>query len=66
MEATLSAGSAVRPAGQRFHLWMALMFIVVAFGGCVPTYWAPVASGTFPAPPAAHVHGCMLFAWTAF
>jgi hypothetical protein len=62
----MSAGPGVRAAAHRFHLWMALVFILVAFGGFVPTYWTPVASGAFQAPPAAHVHGFLLFLWTAF
>jgi hypothetical protein len=66
MEATLPANPAVRDAAHRFHLWMAVVFIVIAFGGFVPTYWAPVATGAFHAPPAAHVHGFFLFTWTAF
>jgi hypothetical protein len=66
MEATLSVGAGTRASAQRFHLWMALGFILIAFGGFVPTYWAPVANGAFHAPPAAHVHGFLLFAWTAF
>ena len=45
MEATLSTDAGTRAAGHRFHLWMAVVFVVIAFGGFVPTYWAPVASG---------------------
>jgi len=66
MEATLSTAPGVRAAAHRFHLWMAVVFILIAFGGFVPTYWAPVASGAFHAPPVTHVHGFLLFAWTAF
>ncbi|OOG46014.1 hypothetical protein B0E50_15090 [Rhodanobacter sp. C01] len=45
---------------------MAGAFILVAFGGFVPTYWAPVAAGTFHAPPIIHIHGVLMFTWTCF
>ncbi|WP_449429275.1 hypothetical protein [Rhodanobacter umsongensis] len=45
---------------------MAGAFILVAFGGFLPTYWAPVVAGTFHAPPIIHVHGALMFTWTCF
>ena len=66
MEATLATGSVPRVATRRFYLWMAGVFILVAFGGFTPTYWAPVAAGTFHAPPIVHIHGMLLFSWTLF
>jgi hypothetical protein len=51
---------------RRFHVWMAAVFVLVAFGGFTPTYWAPLASGRFHAPPIAHIHGLLLFSWTLF
>jgi hypothetical protein len=66
MEATLTGNAGLQAGARRFHLWMALVFILVAFGGFIPTYWAPVAGGRFSAPPAAHVHGILLFTWTLF
>ena len=51
---------------RRFHVWMAAVFVLVAFGGFTPSYWAPLASGLFHAPPIAHVHGFLLFSWTLF
>ena len=48
----------------RFHLRMAVLFVAIAFSGFIPTYWAPLASGTFSAPPIVHVHGTLLFSWT--
>ena len=50
-------------AGRRFHLWMAGVFALIAFGGFVPTYWSPVAAGRFHAAPVVHVHGVLLFSW---
>lgn len=66
LEATLTNGSAVRSDARRFHLWMAGIFVLIAFGGFTPTYWAKVASGTLHVPPIVHVHGFLLFSWTLF
>jgi hypothetical protein len=66
VEATLTDGPAVRTDSRRFHLWMAGVFVLIAFGGFIPTYWAKLASGTFHAPPLVHVHGFLLFTWTLF
>lgn len=64
MEATLAAGSMPRTGRGHFHLWMAGVFLLIAFGGFTPTYWAPVAAGRFHAPPIVHIHGILLFSWT--
>jgi len=45
---------------------MAAAFVIVAFGGFSPTYWAPVAAGTFKAPPIIHIHGMLMFTWVCF
>jgi hypothetical protein len=45
---------------------MALVFLGIAFGGFIPTYWARVAAGTFNDPPIVHIHGALLFTWTVF
>jgi hypothetical protein len=45
---------------------MAGVFVLIAFGGFVPTYWAKLAGGTFHAPPIVHVHGFLLFTWMLF
>jgi hypothetical protein len=66
MEATLIDGPAVRSDTRRFHLWMAGIFVLIAFGGFTPTYWAKLAGGAFHAPPIVHVHGFLLFSWTLF
>ncbi len=66
MEATMSGAAAARFDARRFHLWMAVVFVLIAFGGFIPTYWAPVASGMFRAPPITHIHGFLLFSWTLF
>jgi hypothetical protein len=66
LEATLSNGATVRSDARRFHLWMAGLFVLIAFGGFIPTYWARIASGTLHAPPIMHIHGFLLFSWTLF
>jgi hypothetical protein len=48
----------------RFYEGMAYACALVAFGGFVPTYWAPVAAGTFPGGAILHVHGLLFSAWT--
>lgn len=65
MEAVATA-PAVRSASRNFYVWMAGGFLLVAFGGFVPTYWAKVAAGTFHAEPIIHIHAALLFSWTCF
>jgi hypothetical protein len=45
---------------------MAVAFVLIAFGGFTPSYWLPIASGTFRAPPISHIHGMLLFTWALF
>jgi uncharacterized membrane protein YraQ (UPF0718 family) len=57
------------PAGSRsdakwFYVWMAGIFVLIAFGGFIPTYWARLATGTFKGAPILHIHGMLFFAWT--
>ena len=66
MEAALVNGSAVRSDTRRFYLWTAVVFILIAFGGFTPTYWAKIAGGTLHVPPIVHVHGILLFSWALF
>jgi hypothetical protein len=65
MEAIATA-SAVRSESRNFYVLMAGGFLLIAFGGFVPTYWAKVATGTFHAEPIIHIHGALLFTWTCF
>jgi hypothetical protein len=65
MEAIATA-SAIRSESRYFYVWMAGGFLLVAFGGFIPTYWAKVATGTFHAEPIIHIHGALLFSWTCF
>ena len=66
MNATVALESGLRAEGRYFYLWMAGTFVLVAFGGFTPTYWAPVAAGTFHAPSIIHIHGMLMFTWTCF
>lgn len=49
-----------------FYLGMAGLFVVMAFGGFVPTYWARIAAPDFHANPIVHIHGALFFAWTLY
>lgn len=42
---------------------MACACALVAFGGFVPSYWLPVASGHFGGPPLLHLHSALFSAW---
>jgi hypothetical protein len=66
MNTTAIAGGLVQAESRYFYVWMAGAFILVAFGGFVPTFWAPVVAGTFHAPPIIHIHGILMFTWTWF
>jgi hypothetical protein len=49
-----------------FYFYMALSCIAVAFIGFAPTYWVPMATGSFPSMPVIHFHGMLFFAWTLY
>jgi len=55
-----------RAQSRYFYFYMALTFAAVAFIGFSPPYWAPMAKGTFQAPPAYHLHGLIFFSWTLY
>jgi hypothetical protein len=54
------------PQAQYFYFYMALSCVAVAFLGFAPTYWLPMASKSFSAPPVVHFHGMLFFAWTLY
>ncbi|HEY2676991.1 MAG TPA: hypothetical protein VGI65_08460 [Steroidobacteraceae bacterium] len=64
MEATAVSG--LQAESRDFYVWMAGVFVLIAFGGFMPTYWLKVATGTFHGAPIFHVHGFLLFSWTCF
>jgi hypothetical protein len=49
-----------------FYFYMALSCAAVAFLGFAPTYWLPMATGTFKSNPIVHIHGMVFFSWTLF
>src|SRR6266567_8574708 len=49
-----------------FYFYMALACTAVAFLGFAPTYWLPLATGSFSATPVVHFHGLLFFAWTLY
>lgn len=57
---------AARGETRWFYVGMAASFVLVAFGGFVPTYWAKVARGAFGGAPILHIHGALFFTWTLF
>ena len=72
---TLAAGG-IAPSGgsfdrhgasdHRFYFRLAAFFVLLAFGGFVPTYWLRVIDGSVNLPPLIHIHGLLFFAWTLF
>lgn len=66
MNAIAPTASELRDNSHNFYLWMAIGYLIVAFGGFIPTYWAKVATGTFQGPAILHVHGMLLFSWVCF
>ncbi|HEV2548271.1 MAG TPA: hypothetical protein VGU20_13110 [Stellaceae bacterium] len=60
------AGLLARRHAQYFYVYMAISCAAVAFIGFAPTYWIPVAEGTFQARPIVHLHGILFFSWTLF
>jgi hypothetical protein len=57
--------AAASPA-RYFYFNMALACAAVAFLGFAPTYFLPLASGKFSAPPAIQIHGLVFFTWSIF
>jgi hypothetical protein len=44
-------------------VWIAAGFVVLMVIAFTPTYFKPVAAGTFDRPPILHLHGALFFAW---
>jgi hypothetical protein len=49
-----------------FYFYMALSCAAVAFLGFAPTYFMPLAKGSFSGTPVIHAHGIIFFAWSLF
>jgi hypothetical protein len=48
---------------RRFFVRMAYGCALVAIAGFIPSYWAPLASGTFGGASIVHLHGLLFSAW---
>ncbi len=67
MSATItSLPTSTRSDTRKFYVWMAGIFVLIAFGGFIPTYWARMATGSFRGAPILHIHGMLFFTWTLF
>lgn len=55
-----------RPKKDRFYVWMASLFVLIAFGGFIPTYWSRLLTGSFTGAPIHHLHAAFFFTWTSF
>ena len=66
MGATTADAAEIRGESRYFYVWMAVGFLVVAFGGFIPTYWSKIIAGSFHGPTIIHVHGFLLFGWVCF
>jgi len=47
-----------------FYFYMAIVFVVIAFGGFARTYLIPVATNSFTRGALLHVHGILFLTWT--
>ncbi|QWG24092.1 hypothetical protein KMZ93_03950 [Bradyrhizobium sediminis] len=60
------ARAAASSPAQYFYFYMALSCTAVAFLGFAPTYFLPLATGSFPSMPVIHFHGLLFFAWSLY
>ena len=51
---------------RRFYMLMSASCLAIAVLGFMPTYFVPMARGTFRVEPIVHLHGLILFSWVAF
>lgn len=51
---------------KRFYQNLSWLFVAIAFGGFIPTYWLKLMDGSFTGKPILHIHGFLLFAWVLF
>jgi hypothetical protein len=66
MSDAVMGGRPVRDAARWFYVWMAGVFILIAFGGFAPTYWLQLAPATFIGSPLLHLHALLFSAWPLF
>jgi hypothetical protein len=63
---TAAAIGPARRAMGTFYVWMAALFVLIAFSGFAETYWMQLPAGTFTGSPLLHLHGLLFSAWTLF
>lgn len=51
-------------SASQFYFAMAMVFMLISFGGFAPSYLVPTATNRFDGPVVFHVHGALFFAWT--
>jgi hypothetical protein len=52
-----------REVERGFFVNMAYVCALIAIGGFIPSFWAPLAAGTFGRPSIVHLHGLLFSAW---
>lgn len=55
-----------RQEAKFFYVYMAVSCMAVALLGFAPTFFIPIATGTFKAHPIIYIHGIVFFSWTLF
>ncbi|WP_407160784.1 hypothetical protein [Bradyrhizobium sp. STM 3557] len=60
------ARGVIASPARYFYFNMALACAAVAFLGFAPTYWLPLARGSFSGAPVVHFHGLLFFTWTLY
>jgi hypothetical protein len=55
-----------RSGAERYFVWLAGAIALVAVGGFISTYWAPLLVGSLDVPPVVHLHGLLFSIWTLF
>jgi hypothetical protein len=53
-------------ASRKFYVWMSAACLAVAVLGFMPSYFLPMAKGTFHGEPIVHIHGLIMFSWVLF
>jgi hypothetical protein len=53
----------VTTLADRHIVWLSAAFVLLMIVAFTPTYFAPVATGTFNRPAILHLHGALFFAW---
>lgn len=61
--AVAQPGAMTRP---RFYAVMSTVCLTVAVLGFMPSFFLPLAQGTFVRPPVFYIHGLLFFSWTVF